>query len=506
MDRRNLTLILLFLIIYFGVYFKLTYFVFFNYDMPRLANVVQEFLLNGTFLTSQYFMEPSCWLNVPWGPFLIFFYAFFLKFSSDPLIVSHLLSLANLVGIAAVFIIMWKHFSKIAAFIAIFLLALNPYWVTYSRIIYQPSPITIFLPISMYLLFAYIKKENFWVQVLLPISWTILIQIYLPTYSYIFTCLVIFLINYKKINIKAVTIGLILSAILFIPSLKFYRENPIYVTRFIQAPQRFTPPEKSFKERLEKVFDSYIQIPVGGKFEWQTSYALDDFQKMYFPKYKLFSILFSVIFTTSIVWNLVRGFVKKKYTRVYLVLLAITPMWSLLLLWVTDLAPRYFLISIAPSMMLIGIFFSDMIKMIKWSLLIPLFLLICWLIFDVSYNEFIKNYNFPKGRFGDVSETPYIFLKSAIGWVIEDSSSKGCKQMTITNNESDPNFSVWLETRYIWKYVYKIADPSLCEENCCYYEINYRTKPPELNINDYKFLGPYSVFEYNPKNLPNRTN
>ena len=115
--------------------------IFFGYDMPRVALIVQDFLKNWTFLTSQSFMQESCWLNVPWGPSLIFFYAFFLKISSDPLVIADLLTFFHLIGILLVIKIGWKYFSPVVGIISGFLLATNPYWVTYSRIIYQPAPV-----------------------------------------------------------------------------------------------------------------------------------------------------------------------------------------------------------------------------------------------------------------------------------------------------------------------------------------------------------------------------
>lgn len=172
--RRDLIvhyLIILFTtFIYF--YIRLTYrqSVFFDFDMPRVALIVQDFLSNGTFMESQYYMQESVWLNVPWGPMLIFFYSFFLKINSDPLVVANMLTLFHFMGIIFIIKFGWKFFSPTVGVLSGLLMATHPYWVTYSRIIYQPAPIITFIIISMYLLFSVIKENNKVSTALLPIS------------------------------------------------------------------------------------------------------------------------------------------------------------------------------------------------------------------------------------------------------------------------------------------------------------------------------------------------
>ncbi len=123
--RRDLIvhyLIILFTtFIYF--YIRLTYrqSVFFDFDMPRVVLIVQDFLSNGTFMESQYYMQESVWLNVPWGPMLIFFYSFFLKINSDPLVVANMLTLFHFIGIIFIIKFGWRYCHIYSFFISFFI-------------------------------------------------------------------------------------------------------------------------------------------------------------------------------------------------------------------------------------------------------------------------------------------------------------------------------------------------------------------------------------------------
>lgn len=497
-------LLALFLIIYFYLYFYLNNSIFFDYDMPRVAFIVQDFLDKGTFLTSQTFFEESVWRNVPWGPSLVLFYSLFLKISASPLIVSYMLSFINLIAIVALVIFSWKYFSKEVGIIAGFMLAFNPYWLTYVRLIYQPSPITFFIPISMYLFFETTHGKNKWATILLPISWVILIQIYLPTYAFILTSFLAMIFFLRKINFKYLTAGILLSLILFIPSVKFYRDNPIYLARFSEAPSLFTPPEKTFLERFEKVSLSYLQIPIGGEFEHQTGYGQEDFVKRYALFYPALTITLSAVFVLSILWNLYKGFVKKDYKRLIILFWSITPLWSLMVLWVSDILPRYFLIAIPAVVVLVSLTLIDLTRISKFFYILPILTIFFLIRFGVAYNNFIDSYDYRNGRFIDVAETPYVFIKQAVGWVIDDAKKNSCDPI-LTNNPDNPNFDIWLETKYIWKYIY-FRDLRSEVDNPCHYLIDFKNKIMDREVYSLKTIGQYTIFKFNPtKNQPSQT-
>lgn len=510
LDKSN-GLIIHYLIIFitFVVYFYIRLFyvesIFFDFDMPRVALIVQDFLRSGTFLNSQSYMQESVWLNVPWGPALIYFYAFFINISPDPLVVANMLTLFHSIGIILIIKIGWKYFSPTVGVLSGILMATNPYWVTYSRIIYQPAPVITFIIISMYLLLSVIRDRSRLSTVLVPLSWAILIQIYIPTYLFIFISFLFLAYNYKNIYKKYFLVGIILASILFIPSVKFYFDNPLYLKRIAEAPSRFTPPEKTFTERLKKVSSSFVQIPVGGKFEWQTGYAFKDFVK-YYPQAKVLGIVVSFVFTFILISNLLdifRG--RLNQSKLLVFLWTVCPFVSLLILWVTDLVPRYFLIGIPPAMLMISIFVNDMIikyKDVSFSrhllISVPLLISIYWTLFNINYDNFVNSYNYPNGRMLDIAETPYLHFKRAMNYAELISKRDGCNDYILSNDQNDINYSLWMETRYVWDYVYnnKYIDTN-DQNNNCIYLLTYEYVPKELGINEYKMFGPFAVFKKN---------
>ncbi len=465
--------------------------------MPRQAFDTQEFIKRGTFLTAQYFSEESAWRNISWGPTAVFFYAFFLKISSNPLTVSYLLSILNLLSVGLMIILVWRYFSKTAAIIVGFLLAANPYWLTYSRLIYTPSPLTFFIPISMFLFFESTYKKKVWAIALLPVSWVALIQIYLPTYSFILTSFVAFLFFFKSVNVKHLVIGIMLSLILLLPTINFYMNKTEYIQRIINAPSLFTPPEKSIMERFSKIVFSFIQIPVGGRFELQTGNSNSDFVNNYLFVYPFASLALSALFAFSLIWNLYKGLSKKEYKRLIIFFWAIAPVWSMMVLWVTDIVPRYYLIAFPAAAILIALTLRDLICLSKVFWAIPVLIIFYFVLFDLSFDRFISNYNYPHGRLVDVAETPFIYLNQAINWTINDANRNKCN-VVLSNNPENPDFDIWLETKYIWEYVYyRKANSNSIGATPCHYIITYRNNIQQSGVNNYEIFGPFAAYRGN---------
>lgn len=443
--------------VFFAFYLKET--IFFSFDIPRVALIVQRFLAEGSFLTSQAFVEESVWGNLPWGPSLVFFYAFFLNISPDPLVVGGLLAVANILAIVAIIYLGWRFFSPVVGVIAGILLAANPYWFTYTRIIYQPSPVTFFLPLSMLLFFLTVKSKKQIFTVLLPVSWAALLQTYIPTYSFILTSFTGLLFYWKKISVRSFLFGCVVSSLLFVPTVNYLFQRPEYITRYIKAPSFFTPPEKTLAERFYNVASSSIQIPMGGNFRWQTDYAYDDFEK-YFPAVVLFKKILPVVFVVSLLWNLFVVVARKEYLRLLILAWVVCPLWSLMLLWVTDMVPRYFLIAIPAGMLLLGLMFGDILNFSKKFLpfkplffLLPLVIYLYWILFNFNYNNFVKNYKYPSGWFKDISETSYVFVSDSLSWVKKEASALGCNSFNINNTSDQKEINLWMEFEYPLTYV-----------------------------------------------------
>lgn len=464
MDKvKHLIPQILILVITFLMYFYLRVCcresVFFDFDMPRVALIAQDFIKSGTYLTSQSYVQESVWKNIPWGPSLIYFYSFFLNISSDPLVVSDLLTIFNFIGIITIVWLGWKFFSPNVGVFSGLLLSTNFYWVTYSRIIYQPSQLVTFQIIAMLLTIISVREKNNKSIFFLPIVWVILFQIYIPTYAFIFVSLFYMALNYKNLNIKYFALGIIFSSILLIPTLYYYSNNPIYFERFINAPKLFTPPEKTFAERLYKVVLSYFNIPVGGYLKWQTGYAYNDFVNS-LGKIKVVESMIVSIFIFMNFFIFKSSFLKAKNILKQMVFSwSFVVVLSLMVLWVTDLLPRYFLIAIPPAMLLISIGINDLIikfnknTFVKCLLyLLPLFIALYWTVLNIKYDNFVRDYGYPYGKMYDVAETPYMHFINAVNFINYDAKNKNCNNYYVSNDLSDLR-SVWMETDYVYRYV-----------------------------------------------------
>jgi len=285
--------------------------------------------------------------------------------------------------------------------------------------------------------------------------------------------------------------GALISMVFIIPSIKFYKENPMYIDRFFNAPKEFTPDEKTIGERSRNVFLSFIQIPVGGMFRWQTGDSYNDFIDNNTFNYPLISKALTAIFIASLVWNIWFSVRHKDPKRAVIIAWALCPLWYLNILWTSDLVPRYFLISIPPIMILIALFFEDISKFHLSPLLIPVLISLYWIVFNVQYNNFIKTYSFPHGWFYDITETPYVYIKNAIDWVIADSQKNNCNPI-LSNDSNNPNFGLWMETEYPWKYVCKRNTEVDETADNCHYLIMHNDFP-RTSVT-YKQFGPFAAF------------
>jgi len=179
-----------------------------------------------------------------------------------------------------------------------------------------------------------------------------------------------------------------------LPSFVFYKENPIYISRFFEAPSHFNPREKEFIERGKNVLDSFIKLPMGGMFKWQTGNSYKDFVSQKIPVYEKASSILVLFFVLSLVFEVYLSIKNKDAKRGVVVAWTSCALWYLNILWTIDLVPRYFLLSIPPAMLLISIFINDIFvsfgKNIYLKLIIyflPLTISLYWLLFNIYYNH-----------------------------------------------------------------------------------------------------------------------
>lgn len=465
----------------------------FGYDQPRLATTVLNFIKNGTFISSQSYALESPWGNISWGSSLVFFFALILKISQDPLVASKIIAVLNLISIIGIFYIGRKFFSLKTAFISALVLSVQPWWVIFSRMVYQPSFVPSLITISMLLTFLVIENPKKYFLAPLIFSWSLLTQFYLISLSFIVTGFLFVVSIFKKLNIYWTLAGIILSIGIFVPSFYYYKNNPAEFKKFISAPTKF-------KTSVPNVFNNYIKTVSGGNFEWELGYGYNDFLNTYSwvePAFKIDLSLVLIILMYSLVSPFI--YLKEKKFRMLLFLWTIAPLWFLILVKAKDVVPRYFLISLPPLSLLVGLFTEDIYRKIRikkfklFIFAIPILLIISWICIIVSYYKFIENYNYPRGVLSHFSDPPYVFLKNSFDYIISDSKSKGYESFTISNDTNRPPGNVFdWATSYMWNNIYKLKTGNV---NVVHYYLYSKPAKTALGPSAKEF-GPYIVYEY----------
>lgn len=462
----------------------------FGYDQPRLASRIVEYIENGKWIDTQKFAEKSPWGNITWGPSLFFFYTPFFLISRDPLLISNLIALFNLLSILLVIFVGEKYFSKTAGLIAGLLLATQPWWFVFSRMIYQPTPLITIISISMLLYFLTFKKPySIWWSLLI-FSWIFLIELYAHSIAFVgisFLMLFIFK-NFKLINIY-LFLGVVLSTVLIIPYFCNFNKSDYFPEKNIEKLQ---DGRDDYLSRIKNITGGYLSVVSGGSFEYQLGNGYEDFTRIN-PEINILTR--SVIYLTLIVflYNLTSLFFVKqnRFIKLSLILWSVTPIIFLTLVRLPSVPPipRYFLISLPAIVLLWGILVSEL--RYKIFVVVPLVVAFFWLFLIYKYNSFIRNYDFPNGHLSTYSDTQYIYVKKSIEYVLSRSNN-----FTISNdiNNSKVFATEWGYT-YLLDNVYKIdrklADPNISD----HYLIDYSASYPDENIIYLKKFGPISVYQ-----------
>lgn len=493
MTRKEIFFAFLIAVTYLTIRLSFPNTIEFGYDQPRLATHIQDFLSRGSYLASQEFTQETPWGNISWGPALVFFFAFILKVSGDPIIASQIVAILNLISVLTVFYIGWKFFSLRIGVIAGFLLATQPWWVIFSRMIYQPSFVPTLISLSMLLTFLVLKESKNIFSSFLLFSWAVLIQFYLITLSFIATSFAFLLPSLRKWSLKWVFFGFVLSGVIFAPSIYYYKQNPSRVQDFLSAPGKF-------QTKTSDVVISYFKTVSGGNLEWELGYGYRDFAKNN-PWIGSVFIIDLLLVTIVIAYSFLRAFISRedKILRVLLIFWCVAPLWFLSLVKVEYVVPRYFLISLPPLSLLIGLFVEDvhrkLVKPLKnFSFAIPIFLMVSWVLIILSYFSFTENYSYPNGFLSHFSDPPYVFLRRSFDYIISDARSKGYDSFTISNDpaRSKENVFDWANG-YMWNYVYKLGEHS-SGRKIGHYLLYF--KPPKGSASQKSAeFGPYIVYE-----------
>jgi len=480
MDRRSTLAIIVVSFLYLLLRFVYPETIEFGYDQPRLAISINNFLEKGNFINSQSFSVESPWGNFSWGPMLTFLYSPFLAVSKNPITASCLIALTNLLSVVVVLFIGWKFFGRRVGVISGILLATQPWWIIFSRMIYQPALIPTIIAFSMLSLFMTLKKpKSFWVATLV-FSWGILLQTYLITFSFILTSVVILFIGLRnKIwSKKYFSFGIILNLIIYLPSLYFYIQNPEMFLRFFQAAGKYG---SSFVETIK----NFVSIISGGGFNWQLGYGYKEFLGGLGRLGAIFQITAGIVLPL-ILYGCYLAVKTKNLFISSLVLFLFAPLWAIPLIGVEYVVPRYFLYTMPSFCLVLGYSIENLVKKFgKGFLVVPLLISAAWILITVKYFVFIKTYSYPNGFLSHFSDVPYSFIDKSFGWISDDATGKGYRGFLV----EPPNQASYYYINYILER--KEIDRNAPHGN---YKIQFSPASQDTP-EDYAQFGPYIVYE-----------
>lgn len=463
----------------------------FGYDQPILANQVIELIKNFNFLKSYNFVLENPWGYPSWGVTQLLFWIPFLLISRDPITISVLITLFNLLGIIFVYLLGCQFFSKKVAIIASLFLTLNPWSIVFSRIIYQPTPVITLIAISMYISFLILKNPKSRVLFFIPFLWAFIYQVYVHTAAFLLISFGLIVSKFKKISKKYFLGGLVLGIIIFIPYIYYLLDKPNELVGFLRVFNKFEELKRDHPYSFTDIIFEFTRTLGGGGFIWQLGYGYEDFVT-HFQIYKFLETVGFYFVILIFIYHILKVFKKSKlqFERITLLLWSISPILFLVLIKTPIALPRYFLLSLPAFGILIGIFVDEIMVYRLKPLIISFvsIIFIGWFVFIHRYYDFIINYDYPNGFLSHYSDIPYSFLKQTFDWIKNDSESKKYNGLEIETPNQASN--------YYLKYIF---DKKKEGEKVGRYKIILSSQKDEIVFPNRQF-GPYIVFETNAHN------
>jgi len=486
MGRKHFVVLLLVLGIYLLLRLGWPGTIEFGYDQPILASLVSDFIKNPTFINSFKFVSFNPWGFPSWGPVQIFFWVPFLLISKNPLTISQLSAIFNLLGVVAVFLIGKRFFSVKIGILATLFLSVHPWSVIFSRMIYQPTPVLTLVPIAMFVSLYVFEKPKSKVIILMTVLWTFVTQFYLHVLSLAITTFVVMGIYWKKIHKTYLLLGIVFSIVLFLP----YRSGTFDI-RGVSS--KFDELRVESPYSYKDVTYEFLGTLGGGRLSWQLGYGYKDFEK-YLPVVSWAEAAGIVFVFFLTVYSLFKR-------RFLLVFWMVAPLWFLTAVKTPVALPRYFLVSLPALSILFAIFVIETVSKIgKISYFIPVVIFSWWIFLIFNYYSFIQNYSYDRGFLSNFSDVPYVFLDKSFKWIVNDASQKGFTQITVSDDFHKPfEFSLNQAQRYYWEYYLGRNQNAISTSGSGHYLMYFTPSEKGSPIYHAQF-GPYVVYEVESRN------
>lgn len=470
----------------------------FGFDQPLLAQKVIDFLRNPNFLESYDLVGVNPWGYPSWGPVQIFFYSIFLLISKNPIIFSTAIAVFNSLSIVFVYLTAKGMFSRRAGLIAALALTVHPWWVVFSRMLYQPTPVPTFVALAIYITYRFINgKTKVYYLIFL---WGFLFQLYVHTLGFIIFSIVFLAKKLGKTRPLHLVAGIFTTTILYLPVLKYYLNNSNQALGFVTVYKKFGAWAVDGFDYLG-VFKEYLAVLSGGSFFWQLGYGYSDFV----AKHPHFKVIWSIglLVCVSILAFAVGKVIKAKKSRLYWALLlawAVAPIFFLSIIKSPDILPRFFLVALPAYAILIGAVSDGISQRFKKlyrigsvaTNLVLIVLFIGWINVTVSYYKFVSTYNYSKGFLSNYSDVPYSYTETVVDW-ISAKNGDNPNGFTIYSSHyllerTEPNYAL----EYVIANLLKPQAPSKDGNN---YLVLFRSNQDKIKLPVEIVVGPYVVYK-----------
>ncbi len=253
----------------------------FGYDQPLLTMSVLDFLKNPSFIDSYKYVGINPWGAPSWGPAQLFFWAPFLLVTKEPISISQLSVLFNLIGVVAIYFLGKKFFSPTVGILSALTVTTHPWSVIFSRMIYQPTPVITLVVVCMFLSFYIFENPKTKVVAVLVLLWAFIYQIYIHTFSFVVSSFGFLLINLERISKRYFFFGVTLAILFFLPSIYFFVKNPDQTNNFSRVTNKFSELRSQSPYSLGDIAFEFFGVMGGGRFNWQLGYGYEDFIKSF---------------------------------------------------------------------------------------------------------------------------------------------------------------------------------------------------------------------------------
>lgn len=464
----------------------------FGYDQPRNATWVVSMMENGDYLDALRYIG----LN-PFGQRSVYtlFYYFLVPFfavSTEPVFVSVCLAVFNILGVLFLYLLAKELFNLRVALISSVLLITFPWHVIFSRMIYVPSVMTTAVIFGYYLL-VLIKKGKKWAWTLLFPALSFSLQTYVVGGATSTLAIIVLSTSYlrRQSDLKKILAGVLIGLLLWLPVIRYdFLNNHVELLRIISQPKVFGG--QSYIERSFLVLKHFLEVASSSDFKFQLGYAYDDFMRGIWGGYVLWSALLKLI-TVSALGYLIATFFRKRDFKSSLVLLWIfAPLVLLFIYKVTDVLPRYFLVTLPAVFLAIGVFLDRFFK--RLIFIFCIMTIIVNVYFMRYYYDFVLNYQGYHGLLSGYSDPPIYFVRSALQFVIDDAKKAGYQYVTVSYDPAvNDRFGMDGVETYMWRNVFKRDEVIPKGVPALHYFVTYESEPSRKDLS-YKRFGPYIVY------------